>query len=305
MPYLIFLFVCSVWSVSFILMKKAALAFSPAEIAMWRVVAGSATLGLLWLWRDRAWTLRRGDVGPLFIAVVGGCAWPYFIQPWIISRQGSAFMALMVSFVPLLTILVSLPVLRVAPSGRQLVGVIGSLVCMGVLMRDGLTRQVPWQNMALALTVPLGYSITNVAIRRRLSHAGSLLVTLVAFGASAVVLTPVAALSRGDLWAESDQRWLASWSLAFLGIIGTGVATFLFNKLVREQGPLFAGMTTNLVPLGAVLFGWLDAEQVTWSQGLALAGIVAMVTLVQFRAAGSSPPPSSVAPTSSERTNVA
>src|SRR5262249_4499515 len=130
MPYLMFLFVCLVWSVSFMLMKKAALAFSPIEIGLWRVTAGAPPLALLWGWRVRAWSVRWGDFWPLAFVVAAGFAWPYCLQPWVIGREGSAFMALMVSFVPLLTIMISLAVLRVAPSARQGIGVIGSLVCM-------------------------------------------------------------------------------------------------------------------------------------------------------------------------------
>lgn len=285
MPYLIFLSVCLAWSISFILMKKAGLAFSPVGIAAWRVIAGAAVLSLLWIWKDRVWNLRWRDLPALMVVVVAGCAWPYFIQPWLIARNGSAFMALMVSFVPLLTILISLPVLGVRPPVRQGVGVVGAICCMAVLMWDGLRRQVPVEDIALALSVPLCYAIANTVIRRWLGHVASLLVTLTAFLLSTIILSPIAWLSAAPTPETTADGISAVASLAFLGIVGTGLATFLFNKLIREQGPLFAGMTTNLVPLGAVLFGWLDAEHVTPWQVMALVGIVAMVTLVQFRAA--------------------
>ena len=45
-----------------------------------------------------------------------------------------------------------------------------------------------------------------------------------------------------------------------------------------------ASYATNVVPLGAVLWGWLDAETITPLQLTALAGVLAMVTLVQYRA---------------------
>ncbi len=59
---------------------------------------------------------------------------------------------------------------------------------------------------------------------------------------------------------------------------------FWFNKLIHDRGPLFAGMVTNLVPAGAVIWGWLDGEQVTTKQIAALAIILPMVALVQFGA---------------------
>ena len=57
---------------------------------------------------------------------------------------------------------------------------------------------------------------------------------------------------------------------------------FWFNKLIHDRGPLFAGMVTNLIPAGAVIWGWLDGEQVSTRQIAALAIILPMVVLVQF-----------------------
>jgi hypothetical protein len=44
-------------------------------------------------------------------------------------------------------------------------------------------------------------------------------------------------------------------------------------------------MVTNLVPIGALAWGWADHEQVTSPQIVALIGLVSMVTVVQFGAA--------------------
>jgi drug/metabolite transporter (DMT)-like permease len=286
MPYLQFAFVCLVWSVSFLLMKKAAIVFSPAEVAFGRVVGGAAILAAIWLARDRQWSLRRADWAAMSVVVVAGCAWPYFIQPWVINRQGSAFMALMVSFVPLLTIAFSLALLRTPPTWRQALGVLGALGCLATLMVDGLRREVPPEQFALALTVPLGYAAANTAIRKWLTHVASVLLTGVSFVMTAAVLAPFAWTMPGpssvaSTSAESTWR-IAFWSLAVLGVVGTGVATYIFNHLVRRHGPLFAGMTTNVVPLGAVVWGWFDGEPISPSQFAAMLGILAMVSLVQY-----------------------
>src|SRR5207244_3149867 len=109
-------------------------------------------------------------------------------------------------------------------------------------------------------------------IRRWLAHLAPLLITFLTFLVSAAFLTPLACMvpapeCGGDWWSG-----LAA--LLFLGVVGTGLATLFFNRLIRDYGPLFAGMTTNLVPLGAVLIAWFDAEQTTLLQGTALAGIL-------------------------------
>jgi hypothetical protein len=59
----------------------------------------------------------------------------------------------------------------------------------------------------------------------------------------------------------------------------------LFNHLVVHEGPLFAGMVTYIVPLGAVAWSWVDSGHVTTLQLVALGGVLAMVALVQYGAA--------------------
>jgi drug/metabolite transporter (DMT)-like permease len=142
--------------------------------------------------------------------------------------------------------------------------------------------------LALAVTVPVTYAAANVVLRRWLSDISSLAVTLVALVLASGILVPAAALQSPPSAATRHDFWIAVASLAILGPIGTGLASYLFNKLIRDHGPLFASMTTNVVPLGAVLFGWLDAETVTPLQLTALGGVIAMVTLVQYRSAMSS-----------------
>ena len=53
------------------------------------------------------------------------------------------------------------------------------------------------------------------------------------------------------------------------------------------RGPLFAGMTTYVVPVIALLWGTLDREAISGQQAMAIAGVLGMVALVQTKGAGS------------------
>ncbi|HVX59409.1 MAG TPA: DMT family transporter [Pirellulales bacterium] len=286
MPYVLFSLLCFIWGSSFILMKKATLAFSPLGVSAGRVLGGAAVLAAVWLVQRGAWPLRRKDAGAVLFVVLAGFAWPYMLQPWLVARHGSGFIGTTVSFVPLLTIAASIPVLSVYPTPRQLIGVLGGLFCMGLLTKDGMDRQIPPEELLLALSVPACYALTNVCIRRQLQHVPSLPLSAVTLSVAAVLLLPPA------LWGEhpdpvaSGALPLAVASLALLGVVGTGIGMFIFNKMVLDQGPLFAGMVTYLVPVGALIWGWVDEEQVTLLQFVALAGVFAMVALVQFGAVG-------------------
>jgi drug/metabolite transporter (DMT)-like permease len=218
------------------------------------------------------------------LIVILGFAWPYSIQPHLVTRMGSGFVGITVSFTPLLTILVSIPLLGTHPKPRQLVGVLGALVCLGALLVDGREHAIPLSELLLALTVPLGYAITNTLIRRSLGHVPPLELTFLALSATSVLLTVPTLLSPGP-GGSTEQVFEAVGAILILGVFGTGLAMFLFNVLIHGHGPLFAGMVTNLVPVGALLWAWSDGETVTVTQVKALVGLLLMVTLVQYDAA--------------------
>ena len=282
MPYVWFLVVCSIWGSSFILMKRAMLCLPPIGIGAGRALGGAVVLALMFLVLRRKLAFRRCDLWPLLGVVVLGFAWPHSIQPALVTRIGGAFVGMTVGMTPLLTILVSVPMLGVWPTPRQVVGVLGALVCMAVLMQDGLTQHVAVSDLLLAFSVPTTYSIANSLIRRSLRHLPPLELTLMCLLVTSSVLLPLS-IVVGDSRTIDARNWpVALAAVVTLGIVGTGIATLLFNKLVQDHGPLFASMTTNLVPVGAVLWGWADGEHITFTQVAALTGILVMVTVVQY-----------------------
>lgn len=286
MPYVWFVFVSLVWGGSFMLMKKGAVAFSPTAVGAWRLIGGAAVLAIVWWRSSGSSSLRRRDLAAMAFVVLFGFAWPFSLQPHLVARDGSAFIGMTVSFTPLLTIVVSIPLLGVYPSPRQLFGVLGALGFMGLLMWDGVNRQIPLMDLALAMTVPLCYACTNTVIRKSLGHVPSLELSFVSLSAAGIILLPLSfAIPADRAPVESNHIVLAVASILFLGIVGTGISQYLFNRLIYEKGPLFAGMVTNVVPIGALAWGWLDREPVTPMQLVALAGLVSMVTIVQLGAA--------------------
>lgn len=287
MPYVWFILICLIWGSSFILMKRAMECLSPFSIGAGRAIGGAMVLAMVYLIYRHRPTIARRDLWPLLVVVVLGFVWPHTLQPELVARHGGAFVGMSVGFTPLATILVSIPILGVWPTSRQTIGVCGALACMLLLMIDLVQRSIPLFDILLAFSVPVGYSIANSLIRLSLKHLPPLELTLLCLLSAGTVLFPLSLAINNHRPVNPEQLGTALLAVATLGIVGTGLATFLFNRLVQQQGPLFAAMTTNLVPIGAVLWGRADGEQITMPQIIALAGVLFMVTYVQYGAARS------------------
>lgn len=292
MRHLLFALVCLLWGSNFILMKKAMAAFGPISIGAWRVALGAMVLVAVWLARrrrghrdhrgHRGWPIEQRHLPHLLLVVMVSYIYPFTIQPYLIGRyQDSAFIGMMVSLVPLLTIMASIVLLRIWPTPRQMLGVLGGLVCFALVFYDGrTTRQMSVFHLACAGAVPLAYAIGNTYLKKHLSDVPSTALTLAAMLLASAALLPVG-LTRETVRWEHELFADALAALLFFGTVGTGLATVMFYKLIQDHGPLYAGMVTYLIPVVALLWGVWDGEPLTGVQLGALAGILAMVALVQ------------------------
>ncbi|QDT74894.1 DMT family transporter [Lacipirellula limnantheis] len=292
MPYLAFLFICLCWGTSFILMHRAALAFGPAEIGLWRMTSGAATIAVYCLYA-RKWTwLTAAEWRQLAIVAFFCNAYPYVVQPFAMRSTGEhGFIGMMVTLVPIATIAAVAVMLRQWPSPRQWFGVLGGLGCAALIVFDGTERGIaPWL-LAMALSSPISYAIGNTYLKWKLSHLSTapLTVMFLLLGAAFVVPFEYIAPLRDALHlgppSQPQQCSFALASLLLLGVGSTGVAILLFVWLVQTQGPLFAGMVTYVVPMIALLWGQVDGERLTSRQLAAIGGALAMVAIVQWRSA--------------------
>ena len=284
MAHVYFIICCLTWGTSFILMKKASDVFGPFTIGAGRVVGGMALLWAVWLLfrRGRPWPFKWTDAPAMAFVVLLGYVSPFVLQPLLIGRYGdSAFFGMMVSLVPLMTALVSIPMLGVKPRGMQVVGIAIGLACVVALMRDGLNRSVSVGELVLATLIPLGYTIANTYIKRRFSQIPPVAMAATAMSGAALVMAPIAA-STETIETGPTPLPMAIGAIAVLGVICTGLATWLFYHMIQQRGPLFAGMVTYVVPMGALAWGWLDGETITALQIGALAGVLVAVALVQL-----------------------
>ena len=87
---------------------------------------------------------------------------------------------------------------------------------------------------------------------------------------SVVFLVPTALLfEHADLGQVSPQAWFA---VAWLGVLGSGVAYILYFRLIQSVGATRTTLVTYLSPFVAVILGTLfNAEPIYWTL---MAGIV-------------------------------
>lgn len=260
----------------------------PVEIGIWRMLSGAAIVGFF-CWKQRGqYRLSGKDWACLLFAAVAFTAPPQIIQGYVLNQGfGHSFFGTMVAAIPLLTIVVSVPMLGIKPSPRELIGVLGGLACMWLLVEDGMHRGMSWSLLALTFVIPLSSALSNTFVKWKLRNVPAAPLTATLLVAASFALLPLqlstpvleamhVAGPRGAALTPSTFAYLL-----LLGTVGSGLSSMVFIWMILERGPLFAGMTTYVVPVIALLWGTVDRETISSRQVLAIAGVLAMVALVQ------------------------
>lgn len=279
MHYIMFIITSLVWGSGFFLMKQAGFAFGPFAIGASSTFGGALVLWIFWGIRRKPWHFTRKQILPLVIVSLFGFVYPYSAQPFLINRIGHGFVGMMVSLVPVLTIIVSIPLLGRFPSKKQLSGVLVGMVCISMMIVDGLGRNARPVYLVMAISVPLVYAISNTLIQKHFMDIPPIVLAAIFMSITAILLTP---LSLAVEQIVIDNRFMAAMgAIILLSVFARGLGMLLFYKMIQDKGPLFAGMVTYVIPVEALMWSWLDNERVTIIQVSAILMVLLMVGIVQ------------------------
>ena len=274
-------------------MKIGGQVYSPIGVGAWRVCSSAVAVASLWYVLRRPWPFKANDLWRLIAISCMGTIVPFIAQPYVIqvveehTHNGSSFTGTMVALVPLMTIIASAIILRQRPTPRQLVGVIGGFAAIAWLFSDELKHGVAPHHLALAALSPMLYAVTNTWIKKRYANIPTISLLLCMMSITSLILLPTAfatgPMSESAAAAQPEPTVYvkAIAALIFLGVVGTGLAQFMFYKLVQQRGPLFAGMVTYIIPCFAKIIGFLGGEKITTAKVASLGIIFAMVAMVQ------------------------
>ncbi|PWH83652.1 permease [Algibacter marinivivus] len=267
-----YLFVLSlIWGSSFILIKKALLGLTPYQLGALRVVITGLFLFAMGFKTIK--TIKSTDWKWLIISGVLGSFIPSFFFAIAETEIDSAVVSVLNSLVPLNAILLGFAVFKIASTKRQIVGVIIGFVGTAMLILKGADLN-PNQNYWYAVFVILSTLMyaTNVnIIKKYLQHVKPLTIAtgnFVGIFIPAIIVLLFTDFFSEETFSKPDFK-MAMVYITILSFFGTALAKILFNKLVHISTPVFASSVTYLMPIVALMWGFLDGETFSWLQGVA------------------------------------
>jgi len=250
-----------VWGSSFILIKKALIGLTAMQVGSFRIIFAALFLILVGFKsisrltkRQWKWIVISGFLGSFF---------PVYLFAYAETEIDSAIASILNATTPLLTLIFGVLFFRAVFNQNKILGVaIGLLGTAGLILSGASIN--PDQNYFYSLLVVIAagcYAMNVNILKTRMSDISPL---GIAAGNFSVLLLPAFALlyftgffSLPDYTPEIKLSLLF---VAILGVVGTGVAMIIFNKLVQITDPVFTTSVTYTIPVVALGWGILDGE---------------------------------------------
>ncbi|MGB7785592.1 MAG: DMT family transporter [Salinimicrobium sp.] len=257
-----------VWGSSFILIKKGLVGLSALQVGSLRIVFAAMFLLIVGLkslkkikGKQWKWIAFSGFFGTFF---------PAYLFSFAETEIDSAIVSILNSTTPLLSMLLGVFIFKAAFVRNKFIGVIVGLAGTTALILSGAAvnpEQNYWYSL-LVILASLFYGLNANVIKTYLSGIPALAITT---GNFMVIAVPALAVlfSTGFFSTEvisSPQVQLSLIYIGILGVIGTGVALIIFNKLIQISDPVFSTSVTYLIPIVALGWGILDGEDFTLFQ---------------------------------------
>ncbi|MGB0171087.1 MAG: DMT family transporter [Flavobacteriales bacterium] len=280
----------AIWGSSFILMKiglfgwrggpGSAPVMDGVQLGLLRMAIAGTVLAPVAFRRARQWD--RGVWVALAINGFIGSLVPAILFAHAQTRLPSATAGMLNALSPLWTLVIALAIYRTPVRRNQVAGLlVGFAGAVGLMsLKDG-TGEVHWWSAGLVVLATSCYGLSINVVRNRLADVGPITISAVALSMTAL---PSA---LGFLWlggwnavAVHPEGTTAVGSVVLLACIGTAGALMLFNQLIQRTNAMFASSVTYVIPLFAMMWGWLDGEALGWQHAFYGAIILSGVRLV-------------------------
>jgi len=244
-------------------MKKGLVDFDPAQVAGIRI--SSAFIFLLPVAVRGFRELKKRHLKYLLISGLLGSLIPAFLFTTAETKIESSVSGVLNGLTPLFTVIIGGIFFRLRFTRRTLIGVIIGFTGTVILITAGSAMNF-WSTNAFALFIVLATLFYGINVNVIHTHLEDLKASLI-ISFSMMMVGPVAlaylVVNNGipHIMQVSPTAIISLLASVTLGVFGTAVAYFLFNKMIKITDPVFSSSVTYLIPVVAILWGVLDGEK--------------------------------------------
>jgi len=275
----------SLWGLSFIFMRVASPEFGPVSLVLVRMGVGAALLVPLLL-SVRYLRLVRENAGRLFLLGVINHVLPFSLLALATTRLEAGFTSLINATTPIFTALLGALFFATPIQRQQYLGLAMALLGVYVLSADRLDFALGgdgWFILAV-LGATFCYGVAGNYSKTYLAHLPVRVLAAGSTAMSALILLVPGLL----LWPEASISGVAWASALALAVFSTTIAFLLYFGLIASAGATATSTVTFLVPVSALVWGYLLLDerlslQILIGMAITLTGTAIATRMIQRR----------------------
>ena len=248
-----------IWGSSFLFIELSLELTTALGVAFWRTALGAAAMAIIMAFLGVKLPKQIKQWLHLWVAGILMSALPFSLYAFAQQSTTSILAAIINATTPLFTLLAILSIFKaqkqtgVAVIGL-LIGLVGVAITLGVW--QGFGDNDPIAILALLLA-SISYGIGTPYLRKFITpmQLPSTSTAMVQVFTSAITLLPIY-LITGPLFI-APPRVETVGALLLLGVLGSGVAYWLFHQIVAEAGSTVSSTVTYTNPVIATIWGIL------------------------------------------------
>lgn len=255
--YVLLALLGATWGASFFMIKVAVENLPPLTVAAGRILVGAAVLLVIVRLRGAAFPRGAATWRKLLAMGAIGTVVPFFLINWGETRIDSGLAAILISAVPLFTIVLAHIFQHDEPLNAGnvlcvLLGVTGIVILVGPSALQEIGGRLLAQFAILGAA--LCYAANGIVARRLAGVSSDMVATGMLLSAALVALPASLAIDRP--W-QLEPDGLSILAVVALGVISTAGGYLLLFKIIARAGAGFSSFNNYLVPLFGVLWGTL------------------------------------------------
>ncbi|MEO8146258.1 MAG: EamA family transporter [Bacteroidia bacterium] len=279
--WILILLLALIWGSSFILMKRGLKSFSFDEVAALRML--SAFIVVIPFAIRNIRQVKSHQWKYLLASGMFGNMIPSFLFPFAQTMVASSMAGMLNSLTPVFVLLLGKFIFGISTKRSAIYGVVvglASAVALILIRTQGAIGSNPAYGLYIVLAC-ICYALSVNILRKHLHELDPVLITGFALMFAGIPCTiylfSTDFLSRINSQPEAWQSFAA---ICTLGMLGSGLSTVLFNKLLKMTTALAASSVTYLIPIVSILWGLWDHETIGIYHLIAMTGILGGVYLI-------------------------
>jgi drug/metabolite transporter (DMT)-like permease len=281
-----------IWGTSFLLIKKGLEVFPPIQVASLRIASAFLVVVVPALWHFRL--VPKHKIGFLLLSGLLGNLIPAFLFAIAQTEIKSSVASILNSLTPFFTFVVGVLFFSKKSAWQKAIGIgLGIVGTVLIFVQKGGIEFNAYALLIVLATMCYGFNVNltgKYLADVRPIHITSISIFMVGMMANIFLFgftdfvdvyrnAPVTKTSLG-VFTDVPKTELALVAVMVLGIVGSGISSIVFYKLLQISSPLFASSVTYMIPIVGVSLGVLSGETITMWHLIGMSFIIFGVLLM-------------------------